>query len=125
MPKSKGFQELIVWQKAHQRVLEAYQLARTFPKEELFVLTSQLRRSVISVAANIVEGSRKHTKPDKIKYINIAQGSLDETVYFLILAQDLEYGSTNSLQDKLEEVAKLLHAYSALLKTHKILASHS
>lgn len=116
MQKSKGFRELLVWQKAHQCVLEVYKLTRTFPKEEFFVLTSQIRRNAISIAANIVEGYRKRTKPDKIKFMNIAQGSLDETVYFLILAQDLEYGSTDSLQDKLEEVAKLLHAYSTAIE---------
>lgn len=116
MQKSKGFQELLVWQKAHQCVLEVYKLTRTFPKEELFVLTAQIRRSVISIAANIVEGYRKRTKPNKIKFMNIAQGSLDETVYFPILAQDLEYGSTDSLQDKLEEVAKLLYAYSIAIE---------
>ncbi len=116
MSKSKGFRELLVWQKAHQSALEVYKLTRTFPKEELFVLTSQLRRSAISVAANIVEGYRKRTKPDKIKFMNIAQGSLDETVYFLILAQDLEYGNTDLLQDKLEEVAKLLHGYSTAIE---------
>ncbi|WP_229599833.1 four helix bundle protein [Runella slithyformis] len=93
-----------------------YKLTRTLPKEELFVLTSQLRRSAISVAVNIVEGYRKRTKPDKIKFMNIAQGSLDETVYFLILAQDLEYGNTDLLQDKPEEVAKLLHAYATAIE---------
>jgi four helix bundle protein len=116
MQKSKGFRELLVWQKAHHCALEVYKLTRTFPKEELFALTSQIRRSSISVAANTVEGYRKRTKPDKIKFMNIAQGSLDETIYFLILAQDLEYGSTDSLQDKLEEVAKLLHSYSTAVE---------
>lgn len=66
MQKSKGFRELLVWQKAHQCVLEVYKLTRTFPKEELFVLTSQIRRSAISIVANIVEGYRKRTKPDKL-----------------------------------------------------------
>jgi four helix bundle protein len=67
MQTSKRFQELIVWQKAQQLVLAVYQMMRTFPKEEFFGLTLQVRRSTVSVAANIVEGYRKRTKPDKIR----------------------------------------------------------
>lgn len=81
------------------------------PKEELFGLTSQLRRSAVLVPANVAESYRKRTIPDKAKFLNIAQGSLDETHYYLILAQDLGYGSTEILQVNLEEVARLLTAY--------------
>ncbi|WP_428659366.1 four helix bundle protein [Runella sp.] len=116
MQKSKGFRDLIVWQKAHQLVLEVYTLTEAFPKEEFFVLTSQIRRSTISIAANIVEGYRKRTKPDEVKYMNIAQGSLDETFYYFILAQDLGYANTAELQEKIEEIAKMLHAYSASIQ---------
>ncbi|RDB03116.1 four helix bundle protein [Runella aurantiaca] len=119
MEKSKGFKELIVWQKAHQLVLAVYQLTRTFPKEELFGLISQMRRSSVSVAANITEGYRKRTKPDKIKFMNIAQGSLDETHYYLILSQDLAYADTMVLQNQLEEVAKLLNAYTHAIEASK------
>lgn len=111
MEKSKHFRELIVWQKAHQLVLAIYKLTKVFPKEELFALTSQLRRSAVSVPANISEGYRKRTVPDKSKFLNIAQGSLDETHYYLILAQDLDYANTETLQTSLEEVARLLTAY--------------
>ena len=111
MEKSKHFRELIVWQKAHQLVLTVYNLTKNFPKEELFGLTSQLRRSAVSVPANIAEGYRKRTIPDKSKFLNIAQGSLDETHYYLILAQDLGYVKTDVLQNNLEDVARLLTAY--------------
>lgn len=111
MEKTKHFRELVVWQKAHQLVLDIYRLTKIFPKEELFGLTSQLRRSAVSVPANVAEGYRKRTIPDKSKFLNIAQGSLDETHYYLILAQDLGYGSTEILQVNLEEVARLLTAY--------------
>ncbi|GAB4007945.1 four helix bundle protein [Spirosoma migulaei] len=111
MEKSKHFRELIVWQKAHQLVLAVYNLTKNFPKEELFGLTSQLRRSAVSVPANIAEGYRKRTIPDKSKFLNIAQGSLDETHYYLILAQDLGYVKTDVLQNNLEDVARLLTAY--------------
>ncbi len=112
MEKSRGFQEVMAWQKAHQLVLAVYQLTKQFPKEELFCLTSQIRRSATSVAANIAEGYRKRTKPDKLRFMNISQGSLDETQYYLILAHDLEYADTLLLQAQLEEVAKLLNAYA-------------
>jgi len=111
MEKTKSFKELVVWQKAHQLVLDVYALTKSFPKEELFGLTSQLRRSAVSVPANISEGYRKRTKPDKAKFMNIAQGSLDETLYYLILAKDLSYADTTALQSNAEEVARILTAY--------------
>lgn len=111
MQKSKGFRDLIVWQKAHQLVLDIYKLTRLFPQEERYCLTQQIRRSAISVAANIAEGYRKRTIPDKAKFMNIAQGSLDETHYYLILTEDLEYAKTQLLQENLEEVARILNAY--------------
>lgn len=94
----KGFRSLLVWQKAHEWVLAVYQTTRTFPKEELFGLTSQLRRAAMSVPANIVEGYRRRSKPDKARFFNIAQASLDEATYFLLLAHDLSYADTTPLQ---------------------------
>ncbi|GAB4026809.1 four helix bundle protein [Spirosoma gilvum] len=111
MEKTRHFKELIVWQKAHQFVLKIYKLTNHFPKEELFGLTSQLRRSAVSVPGNIAEGYRKRTTPDKAKFLNTAQGSLDESHYYLILAHDLEYADTTDLQADLEEIARLLNAY--------------
>lgn len=110
---AKNFQDLIVWQKAHQFVLFVYRLSESFPKKELYGLTSQLRRAAVSIAANIVEGFKKKTKPDKVRYLNIAQGSLEECRYYLILAKDLGYGDTSQLMVLLEEVSKLLEAYSS------------
>ena len=110
---AKNFQDLIVWQKAHQLVLSVYRFSDDFPKSEMYGLTSQNRRAVISIPANIVEGFKKKTKPDKVKYMNIAQGSLEECRYYLILAQDLGYGDTSQLQSQLEEVSKLLESYTA------------
>jgi four helix bundle protein len=108
---AKNFQDLIVWQKAHQFVLLIYRFSETFPKKELYSLTSQLRRAAVSIAANIVEGFKKKTKPDKMRYLNIAQGSLEECRYYLILVKDLGYGDTAQIMDHLEEVSKLLEAY--------------
>ena len=84
--KSQSFRDVIVWQKAHAFALAIYRCTEAFPKHELFVLTSQLRRAAASVPANIVEGFRKRTKPDKLRFYNLAQGSADECLYQLILA---------------------------------------
>jgi len=110
---AKNFQDLIVWQKAHQLVLSIYLFSNNFPKHEIYGLTSQIRRAVISIPANIAEGFKKKTKPDKVKFMNISQGSLEECRYYLIVAKDLGYGDTSQLMPKLEEVSKLLEAYTA------------
>ena len=111
MKPAKNFQDLIVWQKAHQFVLAVYGYTEKFPQNELYGLTSQLRRSAVSIPANIAEGFKKKTRPDKAKFMNIAQGSLEETRYYLILSKDLHYGDNSQLKNQLEEVSKLLHAY--------------
>ena len=95
-PVAKTFQDLIVWQKAHKFVLDIYTLTAQFPKTEIYGLTSQLRRAAISIPANIAEGFKKKTKPDKSRLMNIAQGSLEECRYYLILVQDLSYGDTST-----------------------------
>jgi four helix bundle protein len=81
IPPAKRFEELIVWQKAHQAVLSIYRISDNFPKTEVYGLTSQLRRSAISIPANIAEGFKKRTKPEKARFMNIAQGSLEECRY--------------------------------------------
>ena len=109
--KSQSFRDVVVWQKAHAFTLAVYRASEAFPKHELFALTSQLRRSAASIPANFVEGFRKRTKPDKTKFYNIAQGSADECLYHLILAHDLKYTDTTTLQIDLEEVSRLLQGY--------------
>ena len=113
---AQTFEDLIVWQKAHQLVLAVYRLSRTFPKSEIYGLTSQFRRAAVSVAANIAEGFRKRGKADKLRFFNIAQGSLEESRYYLILTHDLEYGDLSELRPLLEEVSKLLEAYSQAIR---------
>jgi four helix bundle protein len=78
---AKSFRDLVVWQKAHQLVLAVYKVTKTFPKEEVYCLTSQFRRSATSIAANIAEGFKKKGNADKVRFLNIAQGSLSETEY--------------------------------------------
>jgi four helix bundle protein len=109
---AKSFQDLIVWQKAHQFVLSVYRFSNEFPKTEIYGLTSQFRRAAISIAANIAEGFKKKSPADKLRFFNISQGSLEECRYYLILTKDLNYGDSTSLISQLEEVSKLLIVYS-------------
>lgn len=108
---ARNFQDLIVWQKAHQFVLGTYRLSKQFPREEIYGLTSQFRRAAISIPANIAEGFKKTGRPDKARFMNMAQGSLEECRYYLILTRDLGYGDTRNLLCQLEEVSKLLSSY--------------
>ncbi|MCA4900190.1 MAG: four helix bundle protein [Bacteroidota bacterium] len=108
---AKSFKDLIVWQKAHQLVLNVYRATKTFPKEEIYGLSSQIKRSSVSIAANIAEGFKKKGIADKLKFMNTAQGSLSETEYHLLLANDLEFFNTTKLTKDAAEVGRLLEAY--------------
>jgi four helix bundle protein len=114
---AKCFEDLIVWQKAHQFVLSVYRISNDFPRNEIYGLTSQLRRAAISIPANIAEGFKKRTKADKARLMNIAQGSLEECRYYLILIKDLKYGESSGLLTQLEEVSKILDAYVSSILT--------
>jgi len=113
---AKTFKDLVVWQKAHLFVLGVYRLSNGFPKTEVYGLTSQLKRAAVSIAANIAEGFKKRGIADKLRFLNIAQGSLEECRYYLILVTDLEYGNTTEISFLLEEVSKLLEAYSKSIR---------
>lgn len=108
---AKSFRDLIVWQKAHQLTLKVYEVSKSFPKEELYGLTSQLKRASISVAANIAEGFKKRGKADKLRFLNIAQGSLSETECYLVLVKDLTYADTALLMQDADEVGRVLEGY--------------
>jgi four helix bundle protein len=114
---AKTFKDLIVWQKAHRFVLATYSLTASFPRCEIYCLTSQMRRASISVPANIAEGFKKRGFSDKIRFLNIAQGSLEECRYYLILIQDLGYSPTAEMEKILEEVSKLLGAYVSAIES--------
>ncbi len=108
---AKTFQDLIVWQKAHQFVLGVYKYTKKFPKHELYGLSSQFRRAAVSIPANIAEGFKKRGRKDTLRFLNIAHGSLEECRYYLILAKDLNYGDAKHLNDLIEEVSRLLDGY--------------
>jgi len=109
---AKSFKDLIVWQKAHEFVLEVYKTTAPFPKHEIYGLSSQMRRAAVSIAANIAEGFRKRGKADKARFLNTAEGSAEESHYYLLLAQDLHYADTAALLKLFDEVGRLLNAYS-------------
>ena len=115
-PPARSFQDLIVWQKAHSFVLSIYLFTESFPRHELFGLSSQFRRAAVSIPANIAEGFKKKGRSDKGRFMNIAQGSLEECRYYLILATDLGYGDPSPLTPRLEEVSKLLNAYTTAIR---------
>jgi four helix bundle protein len=111
MEKLRDFRDLTVWQKAHQSVLGTYKMTQAFPTEERFALVSQMRRAAISIPANIAEGFKKRSQKDKANFYNIAQGSLEELRYYLILAKDLGYyENIVPLWNLCDEVGKMLNS---------------
>ena len=114
---ARTFEDLIVWQKAHAWVLAAYKFSDAFPQKEGYALTAQFRRAAISIAANIAEGFKKIGVADKRRFMNTAQGSLEECRYYLILARDLGYGDISALRPQLEEVSRLLEGYKRAIET--------
>ena len=88
---SRSFKDLECWQKAHEFVKEVYRVTKKFPEDERYGLTSQFRRASVSVAANICEGYSKLSRADKLRFMNIAQGSLEESRYYIILSLDINY----------------------------------
>ncbi|MBP9855054.1 MAG: four helix bundle protein [Candidatus Omnitrophica bacterium] len=106
----KKFEDLIVWEKSHRLTLDIYLKTKCFPKEELFGLVSQIRRSSMSICANIAEGQRKSTK-DFSRFLQISLGSLEETKYYLILSRDLQYISLSEFTElfqRAEDIGRML-----------------
>jgi four helix bundle protein len=120
MPKAaaRNFQDPEVWQKAHDLVLEICRLTESFPRHEPFGLTNQLRRAAVSVPLNIAEGFRKNGVAENVRFLNIAQGSLEEIRYYLILSQDLRYCESKIILESVDAVARMLHAYIRSMRSH-------
>ena len=96
---SRSFKDLDCWQKAHEFVVSVYKVTNMFPDDERYGLTSQFRRAAVSIAANICEGYRKLSRSDKLRFMNIAQGSLEECRYYIILSHDLNYIDQNKYEN--------------------------
>ena len=110
----RDFRELKVWVKAHSLTMDVYKLTRTFPREELYGLTSQTRRAAASVGANIAEGCGKNSKPDFARYLQTALASASELEYHLLLAHDLSLIANDpyeGLTARVAEVKRMLTAF--------------
>jgi four helix bundle protein len=115
----ESYRDLKVWQKAVDLVVACYDLGKTFPKDEIYGLTSQLRRAVVSVPANIAEGYGRGSRKEYLQFLTVAQGSLKEVETHLIIAQRLEYVTQAQLTTVLtrtEELGKMLGALIRKLK---------
>ena len=116
----QGFKDLLVWQKAYKFVLMIYQETKSFPKEELFGMTSQLRRAVVSVPANIAEGHERQYRKEYVQFLSVAKGSLGEVETYLLLAKDFGYTETirfRELEAMRTEIAKMLRGLINSLKS--------
>ncbi|PIZ87953.1 MAG: four helix bundle protein [Candidatus Nealsonbacteria bacterium CG_4_10_14_0_2_um_filter_39_15] len=115
----KTFRDIKVWQKAHELVIKIYKITIKFPVEEKYSLANQMRRAVVSVASNIVEGFKRKSLKDRLHFYNIADGSLEELKYQLLVSQDLKYITEEIYRETInlaEEVSKMLNSW---IKTQK------
>ena len=115
----KDFRKLLVWEKSHKLTLDIYRVTSLFPREELYGLTSQIRRASVSIPANIAEGCGRDSERELLRFMRIAMGSSSELEYELLLAQDLGFISDeefNKIQGDLVEVRKMLNAFIQRLK---------
>jgi len=108
---------LEVWEKAHKLTLQLYRRSRTFPKEEFYGLTSQLRRSAMSVGANLAEGCGRQTTPELARFVRIAMGSESEMDYHLLLASDFGYLQSDEHQELSQELTRIRKMLASLLST--------
>lgn len=115
----KDFRSLKVWEKSHRLVLDIYKTTKTFPSEERYGMTSQIRRASVSIPTNIAEGSGRQSDADFGRFLGIAMGSASELEYLLLLARDLELMSPSDqhqLSSRVEEIKKMLTKFIFKLK---------
>jgi four helix bundle protein len=115
----KNFRDLMVWQKSHALALAIYQATREFPKDELYGLTSQLRRSAVSIPANIAEGCGRGSDADLGRFLQMAMGSASEVEYHLLLANDLQYLSGDSFHECTNQVCEVKRMLASFLQKLK------
>ena len=115
----RDFRKLQVWEKSHSLVLFIYDATKSFPKEELFGLTSQMRRASVSIPANIAEGAGRESIPERLHFLQIANGSASELQYFLLLSNDLHYFPAGSYEKSSQDLAEIKRMLTGLMKTLK------
>ena len=114
MAQIQTFRDLQVWQKAHALLLAVYKTTAAFPTNEMYGLVSQLRRAILSVASNVVEGFHRQTVRDSLHFYNIADASLEEARYQLMVAHDLGYIDETrytELESRASETSRMLHGW--------------
>ena len=114
--KIQSFTDLIVWKEAHSLVLETYMITRRFPKEELFALTSQMRRAAISITSNIAEGFSRKGKKEKIQFYTIAKGSLTELESQYLVARDIGYLSVPDIDGIFKHITSVHRLANAFIR---------
>jgi four helix bundle protein len=112
----RDFRQLVVWAKAHQLTLDVYHITGSFPREELYGLTSQLRRAAASIPANIAEGCGKDTELDLARYMQVSMGSASELEYHLLLAHDLTYLDGNAYHTLNEQTIEIKRMLAPFIK---------
>ena len=112
----KSFKELQVWRKAHELTLVVYSTTRTFPREELFGLSSQMRRSAASIAANIAEGCGRRSDGEMVRFLQIARGSAAELEYHVLLSRDLHFIREQEFRDLSYSADELQRMLTALMR---------
>ena len=113
----KDFRQLQVWDKAHQLALAIYKITKEFPKEELYGLTSQIRRASMSIPTNIAEGCGKYTDADFARFLQIAMGSASETEYQLLLSHDLGFLNSEQYSVLNADITEVKRMLASLLRT--------
>jgi four helix bundle protein len=116
----EDFKDLRVWGKAHELTLAVYQKTRAFPKEEMYGLTSQLRRASASVGANIAEGCGRRSDAEMKRFVQIARGSANEVEYHLLLARDLNFLTTDEHKDLEAKVLEIQRMLASLVQSLKV-----
>lgn len=113
-----SYKKLKVWQRGMELVKVIYEFTASFPKEELYGLVSQMRRSAISIPSNIAEGSQRTSNKEFANFVLIAKGSLSELETQVLAAQMLKYGSTDDILMYIDTLSRMLHTFHSKLVTH-------
>jgi len=117
--KIKSFIDLDAWKEAHKLVLMIYEATGNFPRTEIFGLTAQIRRAVVSVTSNVAEGFSRRTFKEKVRFYSMALGSLTETQSQLIIARDVKYLEENEFNKIVDQTIKVAKIMNGLIKSSK------
>ena len=117
MAKISKYEDLIAWQQAYAIVIRVYETTKTFPKDEQYGLTQQVRRAAVSVPSNIAERFGRYSRPDYLRFLDMARGSTYELQTQMRIAHDLGYAQDNELLEKIEELERVLNGLIRSLRS--------